>query len=86
MASRSPERMAETIEELKGQTGKEAISLRLDLADLESVKTAAEEFIRFVNDERRCLLKLKGPLCIARRHSFIRYTTMRGSFIQLSAK
>jgi retinol dehydrogenase-12 len=34
------------IKELKDQTGKESLFLKLDLADLHSVKAAAEEFAR----------------------------------------
>lgn len=35
----------ETIRELKQETGNEALYLHLDLANLKSVKTAAEEFL-----------------------------------------
>ena len=46
IASRSEEKSQQAIEELKRETGKESIFfLKLDLADLVSVKTAAEEFI-----------------------------------------
>jgi len=45
MASRTPEKAAKAIEELKRDTGKEALLLRLDLSDLQSIKAAAEEFI-----------------------------------------
>ena len=46
IATRSEERARSLIDELKQDTGKESISfLKLDLADLPSVKTAAEEFI-----------------------------------------
>ncbi|KAH9937969.1 NAD(P)-binding protein [Amylocystis lapponica] len=45
MASRTPDKMVEVIDELKAETGKEAIPLRLDLADLRSVRAAAEEFM-----------------------------------------
>ncbi|KAJ7149332.1 NAD-P-binding protein, partial [Mycena haematopus] len=44
LAARSPEKAKEAIADLKSQTGKEAIFLLLDLADLQSVKRAAEEF------------------------------------------
>ena len=33
---------------MKKETGKEPIFLHLDLSDLNSVKTAADEFLRFV--------------------------------------
>lgn len=46
IASRSEEKSQQAIEELKRETGKESVFfLKLDLADLVSVKTAAEEFI-----------------------------------------
>ncbi|GBE78541.1 Uncharacterized oxidoreductase [Sparassis crispa] len=45
MASRSAEKATEAIAELKAETGKEAIFLQLDLADLSAVRKAAEEFL-----------------------------------------
>ncbi|KZP27446.1 NAD(P)-binding protein [Athelia psychrophila] len=44
IAARSPERAHKAIEELKSVTGKQAYFLKLDLADLKSVKAAAAEF------------------------------------------
>ncbi|KAF7335669.1 NAD(P)-binding protein [Mycena venus] len=44
LAARSPEKAKEAINDLKSQTGKEAEFLQLDLADLHSVKRAAQEF------------------------------------------
>jgi len=44
MASRTRSRAEEAIAELKGKTGKEAIFLELDLANLDSVTKAANEF------------------------------------------
>jgi retinol dehydrogenase 12 len=47
IATRSKEKSETVIEELKRETGKESIFyLKLDLSDLVSVKTAAEEFIK----------------------------------------
>ena len=46
IAVRNEEKAKSAIVELKEQTGKEAIFLKLDLADLKSVKSSAEEFIR----------------------------------------
>jgi len=46
MASRDAHKAEIVIQELKGETGKEAIFLQLDLASLESVKSAAQEFQR----------------------------------------
>ena len=48
LAARSPERAAKAIEELKAETGKEAIFLQLDLSDLASVRRAAEEYLACV--------------------------------------
>ncbi|KAF5343485.1 hypothetical protein D9758_015640 [Tetrapyrgos nigripes] len=45
MASRNSEKAMAAIEDLKTKTGKEALFLKLDLADLKSVKAAAEEFM-----------------------------------------
>ena len=45
LAARSPERAAKAIEELRAETGKEAIFLQLDLSDLASVRRAAEEYL-----------------------------------------
>ncbi|KAF5382757.1 hypothetical protein D9615_002891 [Tricholomella constricta] len=44
MAARSAEKAKAAIEDLRVQTGKEALFLKLDLADLKSVKAAAVEF------------------------------------------
>ncbi|KZV61498.1 NAD(P)-binding protein [Peniophora sp. CONT] len=45
LAARSPDRAAKAIQELKTETGKEAIFLQLDLSDLPAVRKAAEEFL-----------------------------------------
>ena len=46
IATRSEEKSQKAIEELKRETGKDSIFfLKLDLADLASVKAAAEEYI-----------------------------------------
>ena len=45
LAARSEERAMGAISDLKVETGKEAIWLPLDLADLASVKKAAENFL-----------------------------------------
>ncbi|KAF9055839.1 hypothetical protein BJ165DRAFT_1412265 [Panaeolus papilionaceus] len=46
MAARSQEKAEEAIAQLKKETGKEGIWLKLDLADLNSIKSAAEEFAK----------------------------------------
>ena len=46
MASRDEKKARIAIEELKAQTGKEAIYLELNLANLASVRKSAEEFLR----------------------------------------
>ncbi|EMD32477.1 hypothetical protein CERSUDRAFT_118808 [Gelatoporia subvermispora B] len=45
MASRSKEKAEAAIQDLKEQTGKEAIFLQLDLSNLAAIKKAAEEFL-----------------------------------------
>jgi len=46
ITTRSAEKAQVAIDELKGATGKESVFfLKLDLADLESIKAAAEEFL-----------------------------------------
>jgi retinol dehydrogenase-12 len=49
IAARSQKKAEEAIKELKEETGKEGIFLKLDLSDLQAVKTAAEEFHRYVH-------------------------------------
>jgi retinol dehydrogenase 12 len=47
IATRSADKAQAAIDDLKANTGKESVFfLKLNLADLDSVKTAAEEFIR----------------------------------------
>lgn len=48
LAARDPQKAADAIEELKQVTGKEALFLELDLADLRSVRKAAEEILKYV--------------------------------------
>ncbi|VDB91326.1 unnamed protein product [Peniophora sp. CBMAI 1063] len=45
IAARDEGRASKAIEELRGETGKEALFLKLDLADMKAVKAAAEEFL-----------------------------------------
>ncbi|KAF8968801.1 NAD-binding protein, partial [Flammula alnicola] len=45
LAARNPDKGKAAIEELKKDTGKEALYLKLDLASLNSVRNAAEEFL-----------------------------------------
>ncbi|KDR82946.1 hypothetical protein GALMADRAFT_238637 [Galerina marginata CBS 339.88] len=44
LAGRSQEKVQQAINDLKAQTGKEGIPLKLDLADLKSIKASVEEF------------------------------------------
>ena len=46
MACRNPEKARAAIEKMKGETGKEAEFLQLDLSDLKAVKSASDEFMR----------------------------------------
>lgn len=45
LAARSPEKAAAAIKRLEGETQKSAVFLQLDLADLRSVRRAAETFL-----------------------------------------
>jgi hypothetical protein len=47
IGARNQTKSEEAIKSLKELTGKEAIFLKLDLADLRAVKGAAEEFLRY---------------------------------------
>ena len=66
VAARSQEKVEAAIRDLKNSTGKEAIFLKLDLADLKSVKASAEEYLRFVVSENQ-KPTLTSALLIARR-------------------
>lgn len=48
IGGRDPKRVAGAIEDLRKETGKEALFLQLDLADLQSIKRAVAEFVRCV--------------------------------------
>ena len=47
LAARNRTKAREAIDQLKEETGKEASFLELDLASLEKVRSAAEEFLRY---------------------------------------
>jgi len=74
VAARSQEKVEAAIQDLKNSTGKEAIFLKLDLADLKSVKAAAEEYLRFVF-RRKTGTHL--TLLTAKRPSWTFYLIMR---------
>ncbi len=46
IATRSKEKTEKAIEELRAKTGHDALFLELDLANLKSIKSAAEDFLR----------------------------------------
>ena len=48
MATRSGEKARAAIEDLKQETGREAIFLELDLSSLRDIKAAADEFLQCV--------------------------------------
>lgn len=48
MAARNEAKASATIQELRAETGRTAIFLKLDLANLRSIKAAAAEFMRQV--------------------------------------
>lgn len=47
LAGRNPQKVEEAAEDLQRETGNQALTLHLDLADLQSIKRAAEEFQRY---------------------------------------
>lgn len=50
MACRNAQNAQQALEELKQETGKEALFLELDLSSLRSVRRAAEEFLKKENE------------------------------------
>ena len=58
IAARNPQKAEDAIADLKKETGKEALFIKLDLADLKSVKAAAEDYTRCV-----LFLSLAGTGC-----------------------
>lgn len=48
LAARNEDKARKAIEELKDETGKEAVFLQLDLADLASVKSSTNQFLSIV--------------------------------------
>jgi retinol dehydrogenase-12 len=46
IAARNKTKTEEAIEDLRQQTGRQAVFLQLDLADMKAVKAAAEELLR----------------------------------------
>jgi len=63
LAARSPEKASEAIKRLQEETKKSAIFLQLDLADLPSVRTAAESFL--AQESRLDLLFNNGGVMIS---------------------
>jgi retinol dehydrogenase-12 len=45
LAARSAQKATEAIEELKDETGKQAMFLQLDLSDIPAVRKSAKEFL-----------------------------------------
>ena len=50
MACRNAQSAQQALDELKQETGKEALFLELDLSSLRSVRQAAEEFLKKENE------------------------------------
>ena len=68
-ACRSETKAREAIEDLREVTGKEGIFLPLDLADLHSIKAAAETFMRCVfNEETLRLLQILFIMIAKKKH------------------
>lgn len=83
MAARNEQKALLAIEELKAETGQEAIWLPLDLASLKTVKAAAEEFMRFVLRFSRVHLGITSYVT-AKKQSFISCTTTRRSLADIA--
>jgi retinol dehydrogenase-12 len=49
LAARNAQKVDEAIAELKNETGKEAIFLQLDLADIPAIRRSAQEFLSCVS-------------------------------------
>ena len=62
LASRSEARAKAAIAELLGETGKEAIWLKLDLSSFRSIEKAAEEFHRYAAVTRYPLPRVDSGL------------------------
>lgn len=78
MAMRNREKGEAAIEKLQEDTGKTAIFLQLDLADLKSVKAASEEFLRCVYCviEVRPYVYLTALVWVAKRRNCTSFSTM----------
>ena len=68
MASRDEKKARTAIEELKEQTGKEAIYLELNLASLASVRKSAAEFLGYVGSYRVPVSPVYSRLAVKRRN------------------
>jgi NAD(P)-dependent dehydrogenase (short-subunit alcohol dehydrogenase family) len=75
LAARSAVKANAAIAELKEVTGKEAIFLQLDLADITAVRKSAEEFLSYVSSA--LLHEIVAKCCPARRISCIFSSIMR---------
>ncbi|KAI0821738.1 NAD-P-binding protein [Trametes gibbosa] len=62
IAGRNPHKVSEAIQDLREQTGKEALFLQLDLADLQSIKGAVSEYLK--KEERLDVLFNSGGVMI----------------------
>ena len=76
LASRSKQRAEDAIADLKKQTGKEAIFLELDLANLKGIKKSAETFLRCEFLLRTVVLVDIdcGTVVLVRRKSYTSYS------------
>ena len=80
LAARNSEKATNAIAKLKAETGKEAIFLKLDLADLKAIKSAAAEFNRYGVTISRSFFKLR---CNAvKKKSYTSFSTT-GMFSQI---
>lgn len=80
MAARDRKKAEGAIEELKGETGREALFLELNLANLASVRKAAESFLKWVNF-LCCFTRIMLISFEDRRKNCMSFTTMRARSI-----
>jgi NAD(P)-dependent dehydrogenase (short-subunit alcohol dehydrogenase family) len=82
LAARSEVKANAAIAELKSVTGKEAIFLQLDLADITGVRRSAEEFLSYVPSVVCVLCAIIAKtVCSARRVSCTFSSIMRKEFL-----
>jgi NAD(P)-dependent dehydrogenase (short-subunit alcohol dehydrogenase family) len=81
LACRSQEKAEAAIENLKMETGKEALFLRLDLADIAGIRKSAAEFKGLVSPGRLRKGSNSEMYHAGRKTNFIYFSTLRMSLV-----